>query len=238
LTASAPDGTTSVAQTKLLPSRRFLGFVLSLYVRLVKATSRIVPVPTDVYERYLPLGPTIYIAWHGNAMAMPLFYHPDMGEVVCLASPHPDGQIAAACVNALGHRTILGTGASEKAVHGTGGMAAFRALMRELEAGHSVFLTAEVPPKRGRPVSKGIVALARMSGRPIVTASAASSHRSILERVWDKMQINHPFGRVALIVQGPVMVDESVTDEQALAQLKQMLDEGYERAFRLADQRG
>jgi lysophospholipid acyltransferase (LPLAT)-like uncharacterized protein len=117
-------------------------------------------------------------------------------------------------------------------------MAAFRALLRELEAGRSVFLTAEVPPTRGRRVSKGIAALGRMSGRPIVTVSAASSRRTILERVWDKMQINHPFSRVALVAQGPVMVDETVTDEQALAQLKQLLDTGYEQALRLADQRG
>ena len=238
MTASGPGGTAPVAETKLLPSRRLAGFVLSLYVRLVKATSRIVPVPPDAYERYLPLEPTIYVAWHANAMAMPLFRGPGMGEVVGLASPHPDGQIAAACINALGFRTILGTGANEKSVHGTGGMAAFRALLREFKAGRSVFLTAEVPPTRGRPVSKGIVALARMSGRPIVTVSAASSRRTILERVWDKMQINHPFSRVALVAQGPVLVDGSTTDEAALAQLKRMLDEGYEEALRLADQRG
>ncbi|HTJ59086.1 MAG TPA: DUF374 domain-containing protein [Devosiaceae bacterium] len=230
--AAAPSPT---AKAEFLWSRRLAGQLLALYVRLVKATAKIVYVPEDMHERYLPLEPSIYVSWHANVLAVPLFIKPGMAEVVGLASPHPDGQIAAACINALGIRTILGTGANEKATHGMGGMAAFRSLMRELKAGNSVFLTAEVPPTRGRQVSKGVIALARMSGRPIVGIAAASSRRTIIEKLWDKMQINHPFSRLALVAVGPVMVDKSVTDDEAADKLKRLLDDAYAEALRLAD---
>jgi lysophospholipid acyltransferase (LPLAT)-like uncharacterized protein len=238
--AARPDTASPPAKSsgKSLWTRRLAGQTLALYVRLVRATSKIVHVPADMHPRYVPLEPSIYVSWHANVLAVPLFIEPGMAEVVGLASPHPDGQIAAACINALGIRTVMGTGANEKAVRGTGGMAAFRALTRELKAGNSVFLTAEVPPTRGRKVSKGVIALARMSGRPIVGIAAASSRRTIVEKLWDKMQINHPFGRLVLVAVGPVVVDDTVTDEAAAAELKRLLDEGYAEALRLADARG
>ena len=220
---------------KQLWSRRLIGQLLALYVRLVRATSRVVYVPADMHARYVPLEPSIYVSWHANVLAVPLFIAPGMREVVGLASPHPDGQIAAAGINAHGIRTIMGTGANEKAIHGTGGMAAFRGLLRELEAGNSVFLTAEVPPTRGRKVSKGVIALARRSGRPIVGIAAASSRRTIVEKLWDKMQVNHPFSRLVLLAVGPVVVDETKTDDAAAEELKTLLDGAYAEALRLAD---
>jgi lysophospholipid acyltransferase (LPLAT)-like uncharacterized protein len=218
-------------------TRRLAGQLIALYIRLVRTTSKQVRLPDDMYERADKAQPAIYVSWHANVFAVPLFWRKGMFEVVGLASPHPDGQIAAACINALGVRMIMGTGATEKATHGTGGMAAFRALSRELAAGNSVFLTAEVPPTPGRIVSKGVIALARKSGRPIFAMAAATSRRTIVERLWDKMQINHPFSRLALVVSDAIMVDSSVTDAQAQAQLKSVLDDAYAQAMILADRK-
>lgn len=216
--------------------RRLLGYMLSLYVRLVRATSRYVLVPPDMYSAFLPpLEPTIFTSWHANIFAVALALRPPMADVVGLTAPHPDGQIADACINGLGIRTISGTGANEKQSHGTGGVAAFRAMMRELKAGNSVYLTAEIPPTRGRPVSRGVITLARRSGRPIIAIAAASSRRTIVERLWDKLQVNHPFGRMVLIAAGPLVVDATMSDEAAQAKLKQLLDDNYALALRLAD---
>lgn len=218
--------------------RRLAGSLLALYIRLVRLTNRIERVPSDRAERLRRFGqvrPAIIVSWHANVMAMPLFMEPDMGEFVGLSAPHPDGRLGAAAMNALGIRTIMGTGASERQSEGTGGVAATRALLRELAEGRSVYLSAEVPPTPGRRVSAGVVALARLSGRPIVAVAAASSRRTILERVWDRMQVNHPFGRVVLIADGPLVVDHTVSTEEARERLKRMLDELYEEALRRAD---
>jgi lysophospholipid acyltransferase (LPLAT)-like uncharacterized protein len=219
--------------------RRLAGWLIALYIRLVRATNRIIRIPTDPVERagqFAALRPAIIVSWHANVLAVPLFAEPALGEFVGLASPHADGQLAAATMKALGFRTISGTGASERQNEGTGGATALREMLRELGAGRSVYITAEIPPTPGRRVSMGIIALARLSGRPIVVIAAASSRRTIVERLWDKMQINHPFGRLVLIADGPLKVDESISNEEARDRLKLMLDGAYAEALRRADE--
>ncbi|HHY51184.1 MAG TPA: DUF374 domain-containing protein [Alphaproteobacteria bacterium] len=218
--------------------RALVGRLVALYIRLVRATNSIVRLPPDRAERlarFAQLRPAIIVSWHANVLAMPLFMERGMGEFVGIASPHPDGQLAAATMRALGFRTVFGTGVSDRQTEGTGGVAGMRALLRELEAGRSVYMTAEVPPTPGRRVSMGVIALARLSGRPIVAVAAASSRRTIVERLWDKMQINHPFGRVVLIADGPLMVDDTITNEEARDRLKALLDNAYAEAFRRVD---
>jgi lysophospholipid acyltransferase (LPLAT)-like uncharacterized protein len=219
--------------------RGLFGIVISLYVRLVRRTNTVVRVPAGRAERlarFAELRPAIIVSWHANLLAMPLFMEKGMGEFVGLASPHPDGRLAAAAMHALGFRTISGTGASHRQTDGTGGVSALRAMMRELEEGRSVYITAEVPPTPGRRVSMGVIALARMSGRPIVAVAAASSRRTIVERLWDKLQINHPFGRVVLLADGPLVVDGTITDEAARDRLKTLLDNAYAEALRRVDE--
>jgi lysophospholipid acyltransferase (LPLAT)-like uncharacterized protein len=215
--------------------RSFAGWMLAQYAKLVRGTSQVVRLPVDRAERFESLRPAIVVSWHANVLAVPLFAEPWVGEMVGLASPHADGQLAAAFVKSLGFRTISGTGTSARQTHGTGGAAALRAMIRELEAGNSVYITAEIPPTPGRRVSMGVIALARASGRPIVVLAAASSRRTIIEKLWDKMQINHPFGRLVLLADGPIIVDDSITNEDARARLKQLLDQTYAEALRLAD---
>jgi lysophospholipid acyltransferase (LPLAT)-like uncharacterized protein len=220
--------------------RSAAGWLIALYVRLVRATNRIIRIPeseAERAERFAAMRPAIIVSWHANVLAVPLFAEKALGEFVGLASPHADGQLAAATMRALGFRTISGTGVSERQNEGTGGVSAMREMLRELAAGRSVYITAEIPPTPGRKVSMGVIALARMSGRPIVAIAAASSRRTIIERLWDKMQINHPFGRLVLLADGPLYVDDSISNEEARARLKEMLDSAYAEALRLADQR-
>jgi lysophospholipid acyltransferase (LPLAT)-like uncharacterized protein len=218
--------------------RNLAGWIIAQYIRLVRATNKIERFPADRDERVARFGelrPAILVSWHANVLAIPLFFEPGMGEVVGLAAPHADGQLAAATMRALGYRSITGTGATERQNYGTGGMAALRTMTRELAEGRTVYITAEVPPTPGRRVSMGIIALARMSGRPIIAIAAASSRRTILERVWDKMQINHPFGRVVLLPDGPLFVDDTISNEDARDRLKALLDGVYAEALRRAD---
>jgi lysophospholipid acyltransferase (LPLAT)-like uncharacterized protein len=219
--------------------RNLVGTLIALYVRLVRATNRVERVPADRAERFAQweqLRPAIIVSWHANVLAVPMFMEPGMGEFVGLASPHADGQLAAATMKSLGFRTISGTGVSDRQNEGTGGATALREMLRELAAGRSVYITAEIPPTPGRRVSMGVIALARMSGRPIIAIAAASTRRTIVEKLWDKMQINHPFGRLVLLADGPLVVDETMSNEEARQRLKVLLDGAYAEALRRADE--
>lgn len=205
------------------------------YLRLIKATSRVVYDPPDCWEQAQANWPVIGVSWHGQSN---LAYAciPETENLALLISNHPDGRMAAAMAKSFGYQTIDGSGASERQSSGTGGLGAFRAMLKALKAGTSLFATADIPPVPGRNVSLGMIALARRTGRPIIAIATASSRRKVLERVWDKMQINYPFSTIAFCAEPPLWVtDPAVSDEAYAAALKPMLDRALERAFAIAD---
>lgn len=216
--------------------RWFTGAVLiGGYLRLIKATSKVVFDPPDAWERAKADWPVIAVSWHGQSN---LAYAciPETKNLALLISNHPDGRMAAAMAKSFGYQTIDGSGASERQGRGTGGLAAFRNMLKALRSGTTLFATADIPPVPGRHVSPGMIALARRSGRPVWAIATASSRRRVLDRVWDKMQINYPFSTIAFAAEGPLsMTDETVSDEAYAAELKAMLDRALKRAFTIAD---
>lgn len=213
--------------------RNFVGrYILGGYVHAAMATSRTAYHPADYRERVLAALPVIYVVWHANITAIGHVV-PDHANVRVVVSPHPDGRMGAAAIATWGGIVIYGTGASERQREGTRGVAGSLEALRALDAGYSVLLTADVPPRRGRHVSRGVIRLARLSGRPIVPVAVGSTNRSIFPRIWDQMQINHPFSRVAVVGGDFLTVDDSIEDEAAIAVLKQRLDDAYAEALEL-----
>jgi lysophospholipid acyltransferase (LPLAT)-like uncharacterized protein len=204
------------------------------YVRFVRVTSRVVADPPDFWERAQPDWPAIAVSWHGQSN-LAYVVMPQPQRVALLISMHPDGQMMAAMARSLGYQTIDGSGASARQTHGTGGLSAFRNMMRTLKGGTTLFATADIPPEPGRNVSLGMIALARRTGRPVYAIATATSRRRIL-RNWDRMQINYPFSTIAFACEGPFhMTDEAVSDEAYAADLKASLDRVLAKAFAMAD---
>ena len=75
-------------------------------------------------------------------------------------------------------------------------MDAFNAVVRALEEGYTIALTADVP-KVSRVAGLGIDKIAQMSSRPIYPVAVATRRRIELDN-WDRTAINLPFGRGAL----------------------------------------
>ncbi|MDR3471322.1 MAG: DUF374 domain-containing protein [Devosia sp.] len=216
--------------------RWFFGAVLlANYLRLIALTSRHVVVPADAWDWLRDLRPAIVVSWHGQSN-LAYVYARYRNESAILTSTHLDGRIATALAQAFGYQTIDGSGMSERQRHGTGGLTAFRSMLKAIRAGTSLFLTADVPPIPGRQVSPGVIAVARRSGRPIVAMASSSSRRVILERVWDKMQFNLPFSRTSLAWEEPLWVtDPAISDETYADMLRIRLDRALERANAAAD---
>ena len=216
--------------------RGFLGRVLiGSYIRFVRMTSRVVADPPDFWERAHEDWPAIAVSWHGQSN-LAYVVMPDPHQLAILISMHPDGQMMAAMARSLGFQTVDGSGASARQSHGPGGLAAFRNMLKVLKSGTTLFATADIPPEPGRNVSLGMIALARRSGRPVYAIATATSRRKVLDRVWDKMQLNFPFSTIAFACEGPVyMTDAGVTDEAYAAGLAKSLDRVLAKAFDMAD---
>ncbi|MGV3492093.1 MAG: lysophospholipid acyltransferase family protein [Devosia sp.] len=217
--------------------RRFIGtWLIGSYIKFVRATSRVVADPPDFWEAaQKDHWPAIAVSWHGQSN-LAYVVMPDPSQVALLISMHPDGMMMGAMAKSIGYQVVEGSGASERQAHGTGGLTAFRNMLKVLKSGSTLFATADIPPEPGRNVSLGMITLARRTGRPMYAIATATSRRKILDRVWDKMQLNFPFSTIAFACEGPFyMNDAEVSDEAYAAQLAASLDRVLAKAFDMAD---
>lgn len=212
------------------PVQAGLGRAAAGYLRLVRRTNRFVLDPPDLHDRVAPLKPFIVTFWHGQHFMMP-FLRREGDRFAALVSRSGDGELNAIVLEALGTRAVRGSGARGRDVRAKGGAPALRALIRALADGEGVCLTADVP-KIARRCGEGVVLLARLSGRPIVPAAAATSRRLEFGS-WDRATLGLPFGRGALVAGEPLWVPPDA-DAAALEAARGALEAELDRVQALA----
>jgi hypothetical protein len=214
--------------------QRAVGFLAAEYLRLVWLTNRFTLDPPDVYPRVEAQLPAIFAFWHGQHFLTPFIKNTDKDSyrAKVLISRHRDGEFNAIAAERLGIGTIRGSGDHGGAFHRKGGVGAFKEMVRALQDGYNVALTADVP-KRSRVAGLGIIMLARESGRPIMPFAMATS-RFIRLKNWDRTTINLPFGRGALVgikeIHVPPDADAAAMEALRL-ELEETLNEATRRAY-------
>jgi lysophospholipid acyltransferase (LPLAT)-like uncharacterized protein len=205
------------------------------YLRLVWKTSRFHLEPPDIYESVKADLPIIIAMWHGQHFLMPFIKH-KQHRAKTLISHHRDGAMNAAAANWLGVETIRGSGTHSADFDKKGGTSAFVEMLRALEEGYSVALTADVP-KVSRVCGMGIVKLASMSGRPIYPMAIATGRRRELNN-WDRSAIPLPFGPGARITGEVIRVPRDADASQleaARRAVEASLNAATARAYEIAD---
>ena len=214
-----------------------LGTSGAYYLRLVWTTSRVILEPPDVYERIEPDLPIILAMWHGQHFMVPFLQqdHPKHRAKV-LISRHRDAEINAIAAERLGIGTIRGSGDQGVRFDRKGGVGVFVAMLDALREGYTVAMTADIP-KIARVAGEGIIRLAALSGRPLVSIAFATSRRVEL-KTWDHAAVNLPFSRLA-IVGGPIIRVPPEADAAALehyrTQLEADLNAVTEQAYAIVD---
>lgn len=203
-----------------------VGTAAAWYLKFVWNTSSSSVEPPNIFE--LIDTPVIVAMWHGQHFMAP-FIQPSNAEkfrAKVLISRHRDGEINAIAAERLGIGTVRGSGAHNGEFHRKGGAAAFTEMLRALEEGYNMAITADVP-KISRIAGMGVVKLAQHSGRPIYPAAMASSRRIQLNN-WDRSAINLPFGRIALVAGQPITVPRDA-DSAALEATRQLVQSELNR---------
>jgi lysophospholipid acyltransferase (LPLAT)-like uncharacterized protein len=215
------------------PVQNTLGRLLAGYLRLVERTNRFVWEPEDAYERVGPM-PVIVAMWHGQHFMVPFAKRPQ-DPAAALVSRSGDGEFNAIALQQLGIRAVRGSGARQAAkAREKGGATALRSLLKALEQGETVVMTADIP-KVSRVCGQGIVTLARLSGRPVVPVAVVTSRR-IDFNSWDSASIGLPFGRGAIVIGDAIGVprdaDSAMIEAQRLT-IERELDAVHARAYAL-----
>jgi lysophospholipid acyltransferase (LPLAT)-like uncharacterized protein len=212
--------------------QRAVGSLTAEFLRLVFRTNRFSFDPPDVYDLVEPQMPAIFAFWHGQHFLTPFIKTKDIHRAKVLISRHRDGEFNAIAAERLGIGTIRGSGDHGSAFHRKGGVGAFKEMVRALEQGYNVALTADVP-KRSRIAGLGIIMLARESGRPIMPLAMVTS-RFLRLKNWDHTTINLPFGRGALVGGEMIVVPPDAgaeAMEELRARLEATLNDATARAY-------
>ena len=193
-----------------------LAWLFARYTGLVYATSRWQTLGREEADALLRAGrPFIAAFWHGRLMMAPQGWRaePVMHVVV---SRHRDGESIARAVRHLGVATIRGS-------RTRGGAAALRASLRLLREGGYLGITPDGPRGPRMRVQPGIIALARLSGVPILPATYAVSRRRVAGS-WDRFVIALPFSRGVYLWGQPIHVAADA-DEAAMERSRLLLEE-------------
>jgi lysophospholipid acyltransferase (LPLAT)-like uncharacterized protein len=226
---------------RIVRSRTFqvvVGFAAAWWLRIVWMTNRAKVVPPDIYEQLGPHLPAIVTMWHGQHFLMPFVRLKARAnhKTKVLISRHHDGELNAIVAEHLGIGTIRGSGDTGGRFDLKGGVGAFKGMIDALKDGWNVALTADVP-KIGRRAGEGVTKLAAKSGRPIYAVAIASSRRSEMD-TWDRSVVNLPFGRIMVVVEGPIYVpdsDDARVIEQHRLEIERRLNAATARAYAIVD---
>ena len=215
------------------PVQTALAFIAAHYLRLVRATTRFVIEPADFAERARTDAPVIGALWHGQ-QTMAHFAWPHGMQVAALISRNADAEINAMVLERLGVKPIRGSGGSAYKMHKRGGVIALREMLRTLESGTSLVLTADVP-KVARQCGEGIIRLAMRSGRPVYPVAVVKRWRLDFKS-WDRASAGLPFGRGAIVIGAPIRIEadaDAAGVEAARLSLQGALNEVHARAYAL-----
>ena len=206
--------------------RSFACLLGGLYIRVIHASGRWRIENKDVPDKLIAEGKTfITCFWHGRLMMMSYAW-PYERSFHMLISSHADGQLIAKTINRLGFDTLAGS-----TKHG--GSSALRAMVRTLNNGGYVGITPDGPRGPRMRASNGAIALAKLSGVPILPLSYSASSWKMFKS-WDRFILPTPFAKGIFIWGEPIEIAKDADDvvleaargqlENALTQITQQAD--------------
>jgi hypothetical protein len=160
----------------------------------------------------LPSGPVIFALWHNRlGLCMKVYesfvrpHHPH-DHLAALISASRDGALLAAILQNFGVEPVRGSSSRR-------GAQALLELSTWAERGYDLAVTPDGPRGPRYVVQDGVLALAQVTGLPIVPYSCQLAWK-VCARSWDRFQIPLPFSRCEMTFGEPISVPREATDEQ------------------------
>jgi lysophospholipid acyltransferase (LPLAT)-like uncharacterized protein len=200
-------------------------------VRALGATLRISDQGVEALEPlWAARQPLIYAVWHGRILMVPWLnvqLRRTRGARLArvLASRSRDGEMVARWVQRFGLAVVRGSSSR-------GGAAALRALAAAVQAGEDVAVVPDGPRGPAERLQPGVVALAALTGAPIVPFGFSARPARRLHS-WDRFMVPLPFARAAVVFGTAALVSREADRETVRADLERSLQEVTARADRL-----
>lgn len=188
----------------------FLGWLLGTYLRVVLRTVRWRHENVDCVEPVLADDATGAIAlfWHGR-IPLCLATAPQWWRkrTRCLVSPSADGEFIAQALQMSGFPAIRVSSAKKgDSAKARQAVAAIRDATGWVAGGGALVVTPDGPRGPNEIIQAGALQIARRSGQPVFLMGIAANPAWQLQDTWDKVMFAAPFGRGAVVWEGPLYV--------------------------------
>ncbi len=202
--------------------QRLGAWAIFVLVRVVSTTLRYRWTDSSGYFNNGPPGPAIYCVWHNRLpLCLVLYYGyvkkrnrtPGMAAMV---SASKDGGFLAAILECFRVQPVRGSSSRR-------GPQALLELTTWAERGYDLAITPDGPRGPRYIVQEGVMALAQVTGFPIVPASYHLQWK-IQVKSWDRFQIPLPFSRSDMAFGKALRVPRDATDAEREA-LRQQLEQ-------------
>lgn len=175
-------------------------------------------------EPLMPDKSYIFVFWHGTQLLAANVMAKQPWQVVALASPSQDGQIAATWLKCLGFDVVRGSSSKKAAI-------SLKVLFRVLKAGRSVGLTPDGPRGPARKIKPGILFLSEKARVPIVPVGVSCSASWQLNS-WDNFMIPKPGAKIHLQVGKPIQVTQHVNGNEIDDMMAVMTNEASQKIMK------
>ena len=187
-----------------------LGWLLGSYLRLVLRTVRWRHENLEAVEPVLEdeTAGAIALFWHGR-IPLCLATAPQWWRkrTRCLVSPSADGEFIARALQMSGFPAIRVSSAKKgDAAKARAAVAAIREATNWVAGGGALVVTPDGPRGPNEVIQAGALQIARRSGQPVFLMGIAANPAWQLQDTWDKVMFAAPFGRGAVVWEGPLHV--------------------------------
>jgi lysophospholipid acyltransferase (LPLAT)-like uncharacterized protein len=169
-------------------------------------------------------GRYILCFWHSRFVLMPYCYPGP--RIVVLSSQHRDAEALVRILRRFGIEQARGSTTE-------GGATGLRQILRKVAEGCDVGLTPDGPRGPRRRVQPGVIALARLTGLPIIAVAFSASGARRL-RSWDRTLLPRFFSKGLFVYGRPLVVPRGAT-EAAQEERRLALEAELDRVTDLAD---
>jgi lysophospholipid acyltransferase (LPLAT)-like uncharacterized protein len=179
-------------------SQRVVAWLVFLVERLVTASLRCRWRDESGLAKTPANQPVIFCLWHNRLAISMIVHRRHPRKLAALVSASKDGALLAAVLRRFGVEQIRGSTSRR-------GPQALLELTSRAENGYDLAVTPDGPKGPRYVVQDGIIALAQLTGLPIIPVTC-NTQRKFCLKSWDRFQIPLPFSRCELILNQPIVV--------------------------------
>ena len=200
-------------------NKKLILFGIKKFIRLTGVTAKISWVGKEIVDEMIESShPFIICAWHHD-IYFSTWLLKEM-NLTALISSSRDGEYINQVLSGFGFRAVRGSSTR-------GGIGAMKQLVRCLKEGQPIAITPDGPQGPIHKVQEGIIALAKMTGAPIIPWRYEGNSFWNLNS-WDNHKIPKPFSMISSVFGQPFYIPKTASNsdfEKYCQQLEMLMND-------------